>query len=321
MVVDSRVGHVFVAVSTDPYGGIRTGPTTLFILDSRTLRVLHTTKLGIGPTSLALDSPTNRLIAANQGDDTATIVDAESGVVLHISQVAAWPSPVVIDTQLSRAFILGKTPDHQAHALSMLDMRTGAIVRTLHDIGRPSGGLIGAVVDEVTHHVFVANNGAGYGRTPMPSLEMLDGRTGQLLSSIPIAPRSLQIDPPLVRLFVTEEPDTVWVLNSHTGAIEQKISLPNYQRTASAQIIALDTLSQHVFVAGYWPGVTMVDARTGKILRPRQQSNGATELAVDEQSRRAVAAGVFGVVVLDSRTGAVVRRITPDDIARFPPSD
>lgn len=82
ILIDERVGHAFIAVSTAPYGGIRTGPTILSVLNTQTLRVLHTSVIGIGPTTLALDTHTERLIATNQGDDTASVVDATTGAVL-----------------------------------------------------------------------------------------------------------------------------------------------------------------------------------------------------------------------------------------------
>jgi DNA-binding beta-propeller fold protein YncE len=317
IVIDPGTHQAFVAVSTDPYGGIRTGPTLLSVLDTRTLHILYTTKLGIGPTSLALDTRTDRLVAANQGDDTAMIVSADSGAILHVVQVAAWPSPVVVDTQLDLAYILGRTPDHQAHELSVLAIRTGMLIRVIHDIGRSSGSLTAAVVDEATHTVFLANNGSGDGPTPTPSLEARDGRTGQQLRSMSIWPRALVVDSQAARLFVTEEDDTVWIVNATTGGIVQKVSLPNYQRTSSVQEIVLDLLTQHIFVAGYWPGITMLDAKTGKILRPRQQSNWTTELVLDQPDQRVVTAGILGVALFDTRSGNVVRTLRPEDFTRF----
>jgi DNA-binding beta-propeller fold protein YncE len=306
-----------VAVSTGPYGGIRTGPTLLCVLDTRTLRVLHTTKLGIGPTSLALDMRTDRLVAANQGDDTAMIVAANNGAIFHTVKVAAWPSPVVVDTQLGLAYMVGTTTDHQAHELSVLDIRTGMLIHTIHGIGRSSGSLTAAVVDEATHTVFLANDGSGDGPTPTPSLEALDGRTGHPLRSMSIWPRALVVDSQAARLFVTEEDVTVWIVNAATGVIVQKVSLPDYQRTSSVQEIVLDRLTQHIFVAGYWPGITMLDAKTGKILRSHQQSNWTTELVLDEPDHRVATAGILGVVLFDTRTGDVVRTLGPDDIARY----
>ncbi len=320
ILVDNRVGRAFVAVATAAYTGIHTGLTALSVVDTRTFQVLHTSTLGIGPTHLALDVHTSRLIAVNQGDDTASIVDARNGIVLQVVPVVAWPTSIVIDTHLGLAFILGTTPDHQMHALDVIDTRAGTVVRTLHHVGQPTGSLIAAAIDEATHHLFVANNGSVLGvtnSTPRPSLEMLDARTGRPLRTITTNPRALGVDTRLARLFVTDEPCTIRIVDTRMGAVIRNVSLPNSQGTSSVQVIAVDTWAHHVFVAGYVPGGTLLDARTGRVLKPAQLSNGTTQLVVDEHAGRIVAAGDYGVGVLDSRTGVVVRTLTPDDIIRF----
>lgn len=116
---------------------------------------------------------------------------------------------------------------------------------------------------------------------------MLDARTGRLLRTIPANPRAMQIDAGQARLYITDESgavNRVHVVDTNTGAIVRTDTFPQFQGTSSVQQLALDTPAQRVIVASYVPGVTILDARTGRILRSRQVPNGTTQLVVDERA-------------------------------------
>jgi DNA-binding beta-propeller fold protein YncE len=122
--VDAHRGHVFVANLGDPT--LIDG--TVLMLDARTGALLHTIPVGGAPLALAVDERTGRAI----------VLGTNGGVRAFLNR-----------SGLSSEF----APD----TLSVLDTRTGAILRTI----RVGGDLRAVVVDARTHHAFVADYAGG----------------------------------------------------------------------------------------------------------------------------------------------------------------
>lgn len=163
--VDDRMGHVFVA---------NQGNQTVSMLDARTGALIRTLQVGF-PAALAVDARAGRVIIATTGSpSTVAVVDAASGVTLHVIEVGGGPTAVGVDARTSRAFIVNTAMARGVYRvlkpmsfglvtsfiqdtnnyLSVVDTRSGALVRTIRVAQKSSGGI---AVDEQAGHAFLAN--------------------------------------------------------------------------------------------------------------------------------------------------------------------
>jgi YVTN family beta-propeller protein len=115
------------------------------------------------------------------------------------------------------------------------------------------------------------------------------------------------VDEPADRVFVTDiVDDTVSVLDASTGAVLRTVPV-GAMLPDDVQRIAVDTLTNRVFVAG--AEVQTLDARTGGIVNT--VSGGVGSLAVDERTGRAFAADYSAnkVSVLNAWSGRLLSTI------------
>jgi YVTN family beta-propeller protein len=170
LAVDDRHGDVFVA--NYPNGTVST-------LDATSGRVQHTTFVGPGPSAIAVDPLSRHVFVLCQGSlqqggwnalGTISIVDARNAHIVRTVAIGPNVQGMAVDHRTKRLFIISQGA-RDAHAaptgpgtISILDMRTGQIVRTLQTGIAP----LAVAVDETRARVFVANYGRAY--FPAPAL-------------------------------------------------------------------------------------------------------------------------------------------------------
>jgi DNA-binding beta-propeller fold protein YncE len=195
----------------------------------------------------------------------------------------------------------------------MLDARSGT------PLGRATVGHIaaGIGVDERTARAFVYNCADG-------TISVVDTRTGAVLATRQVGPPgtgTFQVGDPVVvdarrgRVFVMHV-DELYTLDAKTGAKRAEVTLPD-----SALSMALDSQDGRLFVTAADGTLSMLDARTGHLLRAVKLGPGV--LAADARTGRIYLAqspvgallpfrGPQRLVLLDGRTGAVVRDVALD---------
>jgi YVTN family beta-propeller protein len=151
LAVDARTGRVFVTTMAS---------STVHVLDARSGAVLGTVAVGVGPDAVAMDDASGRVVVATSYDHRVSILDARTGrvqhtVVLHqgasLDAVLTEAMAVAVDRRTGRAVVA----ESDANSVSVLDVRTGAVLRTI-----PVGVHPRAIaVDERTGRAFVANSG------------------------------------------------------------------------------------------------------------------------------------------------------------------
>jgi len=192
------------------------------------------------------------------------------------------------------------------------DTRTGARVYVTAVGSASTQGMGGPppVVDEVSRRVYVPDLAAA-------AVYALDARTGRVLRVLGVGhrPDLVAVDGRAGRLLVASTADwTLTTLDARTGAPLRSDTLA--VGDTPGQLVA-DPRSGHAFVADYGGGVATVAARTGRLLRRVVPvgSHIVTDLMVDARARRVL--GLVearpDVVVLDARTGAVVRTVAVGD--------
>ena len=207
---------------------------------------------------------------------------------------------VAVDERTARVFVMCSSCGHGlADRVSMLDARSGAVLRTVRVGGSPQA----IAVDTTAGHVFVANQG---GR----SVSMLDARSGAVLLTAPIAgdPTTLAVAEHAGRVFVTDaNANNLSVLDARTGAVLRSFNLHGGPFT-----MAVAERAGRVFVGTLMgSSVSMLDARSGMVLRTVRVGIAPNALAVDEQSGRVF---VTSGEILDARTGAVLHTTQPDGL-------
>jgi DNA-binding beta-propeller fold protein YncE len=198
---------------------------------------------------------------------------------------------------VGRVFALGHD------RVTLLDARTGALVRTL-TLGPDPADLATAVaVDARSGHAFV---------TTLSGVTMLDARRGTILRRIPVGgrgPADIAVDERRGRAFLAVErggwprtiPGAVRILDTRTGATLRAIPVPDPME------IALDRQVGHLVIfdiSGSTNHVLLLDARTGALKARFPRRPASESVTVDERASRAyvVNADAESIMVLDDRT-------------------
>jgi len=329
--VDTRAGRAFIANT-----GLNGGGRTVSVMDSRTGRLVQTVTVGRGPSSVAVNEQTGRLFVANGGyqdgagshDGSIAVVDTRSGRVLRRTPTAGNPFFVTIDTLTGRAIVtVYNTLAPGAATVYELDARGGQTVRKTTRYRAVLGS------DRKTGHTFVVTG---------KDILMGDARDGRAARTIlrgvdPLSePSTAVVDEVTGRLFVADYARArVNVIDTRTGALVGTVAVG-----AHPLRLSVDPRTARVFVLnqGSTDGadrpigagsVSMLDARTGTLLRTVPLDVNATAMTLDERRGRVLAstAGVTStpenapiqrgkVFVLDARSGTI-RRILPVGVAPY----
>jgi DNA-binding beta-propeller fold protein YncE len=191
------------------------------------------------------------------------------------------------------------------------------------------------VVDQRTARALITNQQSG-------TLSMLDTRTGLLLRTIPLTGAALGPEPAPVldegdgMLFVVEDTQQgrLAVLDARTGAVRQVIQVGSYPQAA-----ALDGRDGHLLVANHGEGmggsVSLIEARTGRVLRTTAVPGSPVVIMIDSTTHRAFLSydDSFKISMLDSESGSLLatmrvradtdailgRIVTPEPGSEHPP--
>jgi DNA-binding beta-propeller fold protein YncE len=278
--VDARAGHVFVLNQPEPEGISR---ASVSILDAHSGRLLRTVPVDYSPAVLAVDERTGRVFISTSVVGTASTV----------SELAA---------------------------LYVLDSGTAEVLYTYSW----TTGHNAMAVDETAGRVFSTDDSGDGGAG---SVDVLDARTGQELRSVSVSvsPVAVAVDEHTGRVFIANYAQgTVSVLDAGSGRVLCSVSVGKHLRA-----LAVDTRSGRVFVASLGPTdqygmgtgegrVTMLDARSGQVLRFVRVDKNPRVLAVDAHTGRVFVVdvgptdqssnpmGVGRVRVLDAESGRVL---------------
>ena len=289
--VDQQSGRAFVVTYKNNAGQSASG---VMVLDGRTGKILQRILVGRGPTAVAVDERTGRVFVSSQrtdrsgaplGPGTVSLLDGRNGRIAHSVDVPQYPFQIVVDARYRRVLVLSRANQSPYRGrVSVLDARTGAVLRTV---------------------------------------------------SLPMSVWAVSVDDRAARAFVAAYPynppfhGSISVLNLHSGALPRTIRL-NYVPA----IVTVDAAHGHVFVAGEQPDangnptgpgrVSMLDARSGALLRTITVGGDPSAMAIDTRAGRVFVASVGrvdpmrqdlplergSISVLDARTGALLRTVS-----------
>jgi len=318
LAVDARHDTLYVASPASP------AVIVLDALTGRVRQVIHAPGL---PVSIAVAPALGRVLGVGEAfsDRTRPVifrsmatVYATGGALIHRAVFdpqgtiggSYQDGGVAVDERTGLTFIGTLSANGMSNAVHVLDVRTGALLRTV-TVGSRIHPPTAAAVDERTGRVFVAMGTAN-------SVGVLDARSGAVLRSIPVgpSPMALAVDARLGHVFVvnygpadaSRSPlgnGNVSMLDATSGRVLGTVAVGEAPRA-----VAVDQRDGRVFVlnGGHSDGaervidpgsVSVLDARTGRVVRTVRVGDLPVAVAVDEQRGRAFVATYGHVVEAD----------------------
>lgn len=249
--IDARTDHLFVAY---PGGSTGRSTGTIRMLDGATGRLLRT--LPIRGDQLAVDERLGRAFVVDAQANRVRVVDTQSGQVVRTIAAGRDASAVAVDQQAGRLFIgsssrwtcggIGPCRYAGPSQLTMLDARTGQVVRTI-TTGTANLGAI--AVDERAGHVFVFYTNITNTHGPAGFLRVVDTRTGPALRVIAtdVAPADGQVavDERRGRIYAVDSNKGLFVFDATSGALLRTVAAP-------ADAVAIDGRTGHAIVVQRW---------------------------------------------------------------------
>jgi DNA-binding beta-propeller fold protein YncE len=298
LAVDERTGRVFVVNSY-----MRAGATgTVSVLDALDGHLLRTVPVGYVPYAVAVDERAGRVFILNTGTATdlrgaVSVLDATNGRFLRTIYAGPNGGPCVtyfaltVDARHSRLLAItgGLINNQPGMTLSVLDTRTGRLV---HTRVQPTFGRFS--VDEGTNRTFVVSNGV---------LSVLQTTSGQLLRRVPEGQSfGALVDGRRGHVYLGG-PTGMSILDAATETLRRTVALGRYP----AEPMAVETRTGHVLVtisgpfdANYMPieegRVSVLDGRTGAVLRTVTVGPGPAAVAIDERTGHAFVVSSGGIL-------------------------
>lgn len=236
------------------------------------------------------------------------------GPIVRTVALAVPPRDVVVDGRTGLAFIIngnanfgfssaprngvpfgpgGGAPFGPGRNVSVLDLRTGAILRTVQ-VG-PDPRQI--AVDERSGRVFVTNDDDA-------TVSVLDAGSGAGLGAINVGarPHALSVDPRAHHAFVLNtEAGSISVLDTSSGKVLHTFTLSENASLDAAPVVA----TADRVVLGDGSAVQVLDAHSGVLLHTIQVSQVVNHLALDARTGLIFVTGDQGVSVVNPRSGRV----------------
>ena len=289
-VFDARDGHLFLAVNDDrsAHAG------WVWMLDASTGTVLRRTAVGGDVEAIALDASAGRLYAGTTPGSLATLatLDTASGELLRSvfaatacgSAGTTMITGLAVDTSTHHVFELcGDDGSPHPGSLAAFDGPTGKLL-WVRGTGIAPEDL---VVDSGTERVFVADTGEQSAQALPNTLETLDARTGRTVHTVPVGePVGLIGDPARRRVLLFDQLYTgsVSLLSSRTGIVLHRIPAKGPSMYA---ISNLDEQRGLAFLSySDSSPVSVLDLRSGKVIRTIDLDAPVSALAIDEQGHQ-----------------------------------
>jgi len=224
------------------------------------------------------------------------------------------PYAAAADAAWGYAFIATTPPYSDTGHVTIVDMRTGQLLRTTPVGYNP----LALAIDQRRGRVFVVDNGGG------GDISILDARTGLPIRTIPYglaAPQTALVDSRAGTLLVEVGRTRSYAMDAYDTKSGRFLHLAGgtIKRGFNLWVTATDEQTSRAFLANTVMGREGVDAATvrvfdtnaGMFLRAIPVGYGPVGLAVDEMATRVVVTseGSNLVHILDARSGAIVRTV------------
>jgi YVTN family beta-propeller protein len=310
LAVAARSGHLFVADSA---------ADTVTMLDARTGAPLATTTVGQAPVALTVDEVHGRVFTLNipnscvvtalgpgrvcqNAPSSVSVLDRRRGVLLGTVDVGSGTGALAVDARAGRVLVANWLNG----TLTVLSA-TGRLLRTVRIGGYPAA----LAVDARSGHAVLTSVDRRGGRS---RVHLVDSRTGTLLRTVAVG----QVVGDLVCDAATER---VLVAGASGLLLLDARSGRTLRRIRGGAPLAVDERAGRALISGqgHLRLVATRDGAPAGTIRDLDAVGTEETAAVDEGSGRFYVATARGLVVLDSHSGRLVRRLalatTPTAVA------
>src|SRR6516165_3113296 len=188
-----------------------------------THRVTATVPVGRDPMGVAVDPDTHTVYVANLGDNSVSVIDGSTRTVTATVPVGKSPWwGVAVDPGTHTVYV----PNLDGDTVSVIDASTRTVTATVPVARTP----VGVAVDPDTHTVYVANSGDG-------TVSVIDGSTRTVTATVPVGkgphgvapvgrgPGGVAVDPGTHTVYVTNNDDTVSVIDASTRTVTATVAV------------------------------------------------------------------------------------------------
>ncbi|MDQ1509359.1 MAG: trimeric autotransporter adhesin, partial [Actinomycetota bacterium] len=261
---------------------------------------------------------TTSLVALVQNAPSARLVSLSALTASRDAAVGGTtPVAVAVDVGLHRAYVSRNVGRGRAAStgVTIFDSRSWKAIG--HVTTSPTPGPSSIAVDPVTHLVYVT--AAVY--TPFDvhgRVEVIDGRTGKLVHSIPTGPgpKAIAVNPTTHRVYVTGQSGTdsdlvVSVFDSRSRTLLTALPIGPFGEYYDNPFgLAVNRSTNMVYASNPLDGhVYTINGATNAIVHSVAVGGEPTALAVNAATNMVFVTGARNVTVIDARSGGFTRRV------------
>jgi len=292
VLVDARASRAFVmTANTSGTAG------TIVIVDTRSGKVIQSLATSAF-LAVAVDPAIGHVFVAPPAPKGGVrMLDARSGKLLRV--VAVTGDQIVIDGRTGHTFIV----DNQANRVSMVDTRTGGVLRRVHVGGMANGTTVAMdermnylFIGESSHMVCSGSTSSSCRFVSLSHIIVLDTHTGRIVRTLTTGtafPTAIAVDARTNRAFVFytdaplggDETGLLRVLDARTARVLHtlKTAVRPYESG-----VAVDRRRGRIYAVDPNNGTQVFDAATGQLIRTIAAPGDA--IALDERSGHAFVA-------------------------------
>ncbi len=310
--VAAWAGHVFVANSwlKDKY--INSPRGTVSMIDARSGRLLRTITVADTPIAIQADPVTGRIFVLSGMDGGISMLDARTGRVIGTidagshSYLVFTPTGLALDSKSGHGFavLAAAQGDSFRTRIVMFDLRSGAVLRTLHDNLSNSMQAQGLTVDDAGGLLAASGVKCGPAKpgnenpcakpeNEHPCTEIFDTASGRLLYTV-AGLTVTAVDPQRHYLFAARD-NAIVVLDARTG--RQLRAIPAVPKGQGPEILAEEQQSGRLLVTFWGPEDKQGKPTGHSVISIVDIERGAVVYSIPEDP------GGAGSATVDARTG------------------
>lgn len=243
-------------------------------LDATTLDVIGRHAVGALPWGLALNAAGNELYVSNFGSSSVTVLDATSGATRATLALPVGDRPTVaaFSPVMHRLYVPG------------WDSGNLYVVDAAHQVHQPftiGAGAFGVAVEAGTEHVWLTNHLDGTDRMADGSVADPNALWAAVSNGRPGKPALLAVNANTHHAFIMEAVngrEVVYVTDTQTYDLLQMIDLGEADEDEGGQGVAVNPVTDRVYVSNYRAGTVTVLQDSGGAAEPPTPTNTPTEV-------------------------------------------
>lgn len=251
--------------------------------------VLPFVNVGTGPWGIAVNPITNKIYVTCTGSDypygrlppnaiavqlpilgKVFVIDGNNQNVVTSIEVGMNPRNIAVNPVTNMIYVTNEN----SKSVSVIDGQTNSVVKTISVRSQPAGlGL-----DTVSNKIYVTN-------TEDDSISVIDGVNNEVVDTIHlenIYPLQMTVNENTNKVYVTDGiDDTVIVIDGTTDKILESI-----QAGLSTQYIAVNKVTNKIYVSGPSATLAVIDGTSNKIINTVKIGEGSSAIAVNDVANR-----------------------------------